>query len=208
MSDASNVPDPRPVDVRQLSTPAALALGDLAGIFEDLQTVLRCCERLMGELAPASGEPDPLALEAFWTTAVLSYGRCFAPGDRGQHLTEDDVVATGLPGDVKGWHATLAQIRTHYVDAVRNPREGFSVGVARNEAGEPAGVAVTSTRPPVVDEVTVRQTGAVAFELSRMVDARIAEQQQVVYAGATELDPTELESLPLLDLVELEPSTG
>src|SRR5215210_5327169 len=103
----TSVSPPRPAEVRQLSTPAALALADLAGIFEDLQTVLRCCERLMAELAPARASADDLALEAFWTTAVLSYGRCFAPSDRGQNLTVEDVTATGLTGDVAGWHATL-----------------------------------------------------------------------------------------------------
>src|ERR1700712_2066273 len=150
---------PRPAEVRQLATPAALALGDLAGIFEDLQTVLRCCERLMAELAPSRAGADDLAPEAFWTTAVLSYGRCFAPSDRGQNLTVEDVTATGFSGDLAGWHATLEQVRTHYADPALNPREAFSVGVARSDAGSPAGVAVTSTQQPRVDEATVRQTG-------------------------------------------------
>jgi hypothetical protein len=200
----SSVSPPRPAEVRQLSTPAALALADLAGIFEDLQTVLRCCERLMAELKPGRGNPDELALEAFWTTAVLSYGRCFTAGDRGQQLTAEDVTATGLSGDVLGWHATLEQVRRHYADPAGNPREAFSVGVARDDAGAAAGVAVTSTRQPLVDEVTVRQTGAVAFELSRIVDARITEQQQVVFTLAAELSGADLDALPLLDVADLD----
>jgi hypothetical protein len=200
----SSVSPPRPAEVRQLSAPAALALADLAGIFEDLQTVLRCCERLMAELKPGRAEPDDLALEAYWTTAVLSYGRCFAAGDRGQQLTADDVTATGLSGDVLGWHSTLEQIRLHFADPTMNPRETFSVGVARNEAGEAAGVAVTSTRLALVDEVTVRQTGAVAFELSRIVDQRISEQQQAVFTVAGGMTGAELDELPLLDLVDLD----
>jgi hypothetical protein len=202
----SSVKAPRPAEVRELTSPAALALADLAGIFEDLQTVLRCCERLMAILAggaSAPAESDEVALEAFWTTAVLSYGRCFTAGDRGQQLTAEDVTETGLSGDVLGWHRTLEQVRLHYTDPALNPRESFSVGAARNEDGEVAGVAITSTRHPQVDEVTVRQTGAVAFGLSRIVDARIAEQQKVVFDQAAGMRGAELEGLPLLDVVDL-----
>src|SRR3954454_21401775 len=137
----TSVSPPRPAEVRQLGTPAALALADLAGIFEDLQTVLRCCERLMAELARPADARDDLALEAYWTTAVLSYARCFSAGDRGQQLTSDDVTATGLPGDVLGWHRALEQIRLHFTDPSLNPRETFSVGAARDQEGHAAGVA-------------------------------------------------------------------
>jgi hypothetical protein len=54
----------------------------------------------------------------------------------------------------------------------------------------------------MVDEVTIRQTGAVAFELSRMVDARITELQQKVFAGAGALSSEELDELPLLDVAD------
>ena len=47
---------PHPAEVRQIETPAALALADLAGVFEGLQTVLRCCERLMAALASTGPE--------------------------------------------------------------------------------------------------------------------------------------------------------
>ena len=42
---------PVPSRVKLLRSPAALALADLAALFEDLQTVLKCCERLVLELA-------------------------------------------------------------------------------------------------------------------------------------------------------------
>jgi hypothetical protein len=78
---------PPPTRVKRLTSPAALAMADLAGLFDDLQTVLRCCERLVEELSVVGREPDDLALEAYWTTAVLSYARCFAAGPRGTGLT-------------------------------------------------------------------------------------------------------------------------
>ena len=124
--------------VRQLGTPAAAALADLAATFEELQTVLGCCERLV-----ASPPPDELVAEALWTTALLSYARCFAPGPRGIGLTVEDVKATKLEGALEDWHGLLLRMRDHYADPAVDPRERFSVGVSRNADGTPAGIAVT-----------------------------------------------------------------
>lgn len=190
------------VDVRQLTTPAARALADLAVAYEDLQTVLRCCERLVLELGPARNAADDLALEAYWTTAVLSYARCFVTGPRGMGLTEDDITSCELKGDVLSWHRILLQLRDQYSDPALNPRETFSVGVSRDAAGAPTGIAVASTRRPLVDEVTVRQIGAIAYGLSGVVDRRLADQQRVVFTAVGGLSPAELGALPALDLAD------
>lgn len=194
---------PVPSRVKLLRSPAALALADLAALFEDLQTVLKCCERLMTELAV--DEPDELALEAYWTTAVLSYGRCFAPGPRGTGLTEQDVEGTGLAGDVVGWHAVLLQLRDRVADPGVNPRESFSIGASQGADGHAEGIAVASTRQPGVDEVSVRQTGAVAYALSGVVDERITEQQAVVFAAVGAMARPALDVLPLLHLEQPTP---
>ncbi len=196
-----------PAVVRRLASPAALALADLAGLFEDLQTVLRCCERLITELAPGrenGQEPDDLALEAFWTTAVLSYARCFAPGPRGTGLTEDDVAGLGLAGDVVGWHQALLQLRDRAADPAVNPRESFSVGASQDRTGHAEGIAVASTRQPGVDEVSVRQTGAVAYALSGLVDERLTAQQGVVFTAVAAMARPALDRLELLHLVRPE----
>jgi hypothetical protein len=189
-----------PTAVRQLRSPAALALADLAAVFEDLQTVLRCCERLVVELsAPA---PDDLAVEAYWTTALLSYARCFTAGERGVGLTEQDLTATGLEGEVLGWHRVLLQLRDRYADVAVNPREAFSIGAAQDAGGHAEGIAVTSTRQPPLDEVSVRQTGAVAYALSGLVDRRVVEQQQVVFTAVAGMARPALDRLPLLHLTQ------
>ena len=51
--------------------------------------------------------------------------------------------------------------------------------------------------------MSVRQTGAIAFELSRLVDRRIVDQQKVVFEGLSGFTETELDELPLLQLVDL-----
>jgi hypothetical protein len=193
-----------PATVRRLDTAEALELADLAAIFEDLQTVLRCCERLMAELGPHRGDPDDLTLEAFWATAVLSYTRCFSTRANGIGLTPDDVTETGLAGDVLGWHQVMVKLREHYTDPALNPREEFSVGVAQDAEGKANGIAVTSTARARVDDVTVRQTGAIAYALSRIVDRRIADRQETVFAALAPLTKVELDRLPL---VEVAPAT-
>ena len=194
---------PTPAVVRRLDSTAAMAMVDLAAIFEDLQTTLRCCERLVSELASSEADPDDLTLEAFWTTAVLSYARCFAHREGGTNLTPDDVTATGLAGDVLGWHKVLLQLRDHYADPAVNPRETFSVGVSQDAHGKANGVAVTSSKRPTLDDLTVRQTGAIAFELTRVVDRRIAEHQDAVFGEVDTMTKRELDRLQLVD-VEVE----
>lgn len=196
----------QPTTVRELETPAARALTDLAAIFDDLQTVLRCCERLVAELDAPSSEPDDLMLEALWTTAVLSYGRCFAGGRRGMGLTESDVTATPLRGEVLRWHEVLRELREHYAATEENPRERFSVGVAQDSAGQVSGIAITSTSQPRLDDRTVRQTGALAYELGKMVDERITAQQQHVREAANALSRADVDRLPLVPLVSGHPS--
>ncbi len=186
-----------PRTVRRVGSPAAGALADLAAIFEDLQTVLLSCERLVAELS--RGEPDPVVVEALWTTALLSYARCFAPGDRGMGLTEDDVTAIELQGEVLAWHRMLRQLRKHVADPGVNPREAFTVGVAV-DGGRPVGVAITSTRQAMVDQQTVRQTGALAYALHQRVDQRIAEHQETVLRGAEALSAAELATLDEIEI--------
>lgn len=186
---------PQPRTVRELDTPAARELARLAEILGELQTVLLCCERLVGELA--ADEPDDLTVDALWTTAVLTYARCFG-GDAG--LSEDDVTATPLQGEVLEWHRVLIRLRERYTDTARAPREQCSVGVTQDESGHASGIAITSTPRPMLDDVTVKQTGALAYELSKLVDERMTQRQERVRASVGDMAVMELERLPRIDL--------
>jgi hypothetical protein len=197
-----------PSTVRALDTPAARELADLAAIFDELQTVLRCCERLVAELG--AGEPDDLILESVWATAVLSYTRCFRtsskPGAKTTALTEEDVGGTGLQGEVLEWHKVLLRMRKHYADPAVNPREQFTIGAAQDSHGKANGIAITSARQPRLDDVTVRQTGAIAYHLSELVDKRIAERQERLLEHAGTMPKSELDRLPLIDLTTESPA--
>ncbi len=188
----------QPTTVRQLDTPAAMALADLASMMDDLQTVLYACERLIAALD--ADEPDDVLVESLWTTALLSYSRCFTNAGRGMALTEDDVSGTELQGEVVEWHKVLRQLRKHYAAPAENPRERFSVGIAQDHEGNVDGIAITSARQPRLDDITVRQTGALAYELSRVVEKRMTEQQERVLTAAKAMSKADLGKLPLIDL--------
>ena len=129
--------------------------------------------------------------------ALLSYARCFNAGEAGEALTEEDLTTAVPNGEVVEWHHVLTQLRDHHADPLVNPRERFSVGVTQDPDGAPTGVAITSVRQPLVDDLTVRQTGAIAYALSGLVNARIEAQQELLFG--------ELKALAREDLDQLEP---
>ena len=126
--------------------------------FEELQMVLRCCERLVTELGPGL-PPDPVVVEGVWTMALLSYARCFAQRGTAAALGEDELTTVQPESDVLEWHKVLLQLREHYGDPTNSPRERFTVAVTQDADGAASGVAITSVKQPLVDEVTVRQLG-------------------------------------------------
>lgn len=188
-----------PPSARQLDHPAGHALADLASIFEELKIVLGCCEQLLTEIGKGA-EANLATIEGLWTTALLSYQRCFNEGKRGQGLTEKDLAETGLEGEIVDWHRMLGKMRDHYAHKASNPREQFTVGVTQDADGQPNGIAIMSTVSPQLDELTVRQTGGIAYALSQIVDARIKAQQEVVLAAAKKMSAAELRKLPEVEL--------
>lgn len=199
-------PTPTTEALRRLQTPAAQRLAALAAASEELQTVLRCCERLMTAAADRDGEPDDILIESMWTVALLSYARCFADGRAGPVLTERDLTDALPHGDVLSWHTVLLQLRDHQADRSVNPRERFSVGVAQDGDGSVAGIAITSVRQPLVDRVTVQQTGAIAYALGELLERRIDAAQAAVLGEVKNMNGVELDALTPLDIVEPKPA--
>lgn len=189
-----------PEALRQLRTPDALALADLTAASEELAKVAGCCEQILTLSAQERTSTRDLLVEALWTTALLSYRRCFCAEQRATVLTTDDLADTNLRGDVLQWHNTLEKLREHYVDTRLNPRENFVAGAAQDAAGHANGVAVTSAPQPELDDTTVRQTGQLAVELGRIVDERISTRQQALYESARSMSPQDLASLPRIQV--------
>lgn len=193
--------------VRALLSPAALGLADRYAVFEELETVLRCCERLVTEIESppeeVDGEPRPrIVVEALWTLALLSYARCFeASGLPGSgRLTAADLKEAQPEGAATEWHDMLLRLRAHHAHERLNPREEFAVGVAQDETGRAAGIAVTSRHQPEVDVVTVRQTGALAYALRQLVGTRIVRAERTVMSSVADLPRPDLDALDRLDI--------
>ena len=189
----------QPPTTRQLRGADALTLADLTAIFDDLQFVLGCCERLVGELK-RGGEQDGVLVESLWAGALSTYARCFRSRESGVALSVTDLSKTGIKGEVVQWHQMLGRLRDFLVDGVANPREEYFVGVSQSTAGEPVGIVVTSLTRPAVDETTVRQTGRLALELSTLVDKRIKQRQEAVFAAARTLSAAEFDKLDPIDV--------
>ena len=208
--------------VRALLSPESLELADLYAVFDELEVVLRCCERLMVEIerrpqppeeavgdgaahgaAPATDEPnDEVVIEGLWTLALLSYRRAFAPGalPGTGRLTADDLHAVQPDAAATEWHDLLLRLRAHHAHERLNPREEFAVGAAQEEGGKVVGIAVTSRRQPPVDDVTVRQTGALAYSLRQLVGRRISESEAALLESVSSLPRSELDALAPLDI--------
>lgn len=189
-----------PPVIRQLSTGAARHLAALAAVFDELQTALHCCELLLPAGARESRATDPIEREALWTTALLSYARCFATGAGTARLTDREVSSTPLQGEVIQWHKMLLRLCARFADGEHSPRGQFSVGAATGAEGEVQAITITSTDPGVLDEQTIRQTGALALELSKLLDARIESQQQQLLDETAKLARDRLQALPLISI--------
>jgi ABC-type Na+ transport system ATPase subunit NatA len=113
----------------------------------------------------------------------------------------------------KRWHgsghpvASLDRTEEGVVTVV-SPREQFSVGVAQDPNGAANGVGVTSARQPLVDDLTVRQIGAIAFALSGLVNDRITAQQEQVFLQAKQLPKADLDKLARLDVAQSDQRAG
>jgi hypothetical protein len=195
-----DTPSGVPTSIRRLDTKDAARLARLVMAYDDLQSVLRCCERLMTMLDDGSNGPDDVGVEALWTLALLSYARGFAEGEGGAALTEDDLVASDDDGEVLRWHRVLLHLRDHHADPHRNPRESYTVGIAQDASGEVNAVAVTSVRAPLVDKAAVHRAGAIAFPLCAVLDERIDPLQKEILA---DMRGAAREQLDRLDLVEV-----
>jgi hypothetical protein len=187
-----------PTSIRRLDTADATRLAILVEAYDDLQMVLRCCERLVTMVS--ADDLDEVGVEALWTLALLSYARSFADRDGTPALTEDDVDESAGGGDARRWHRVLLHLRDHHADAGSNPRETYTVGLAQDPSGTVNAVAVTSVRSPMVDGAAIRQAGAMVLPLCAVLDERIDALQQSILADTRDAPKTQLDAMDLIEV--------
>jgi hypothetical protein len=185
-----------PSSIRRLDSDDAGRLIRLVGAYDELQTALHCCERLLALLGDDTGGIDPSGIEALWTLALLSYARAFGQGA----LTEDDLEDPKRDGEALRWHRVLLHLRDYHADPTSNPRETYTVGVAQDADGAVNAVAVTSVSAPLVDAAAVRQAGAIVFPLCAVLDERIGALQENILASVRDTAPEELAAMDLIEV--------
>src|ERR1700722_14641576 len=107
--------------------PSARILADQASTIQDLQYVMDCCKRLLTELAEPGedrGGGVPLAL---WSSALVTYARCFGGGPR-SWLTVEDVRNLPLQGEVVKFHEWVIVERDRFAEHPADPFEAAKVG--------------------------------------------------------------------------------
>ena len=159
------------------------------------------CKRLLAELAKPEEERDPLLPLAIWSSAVVTYTRCFSKGKR-FGLTIEDVQKLPLHGAVMKFHKWIIGERNKLTAHAANPFEVAKVAAAlsrpEQEKRRVEGIVIFATSHIVIDDVGVRQLGGLASELAKQTAEKAQEQQDVVLKDAQQLNIDTLYKLPPL----------
>jgi hypothetical protein len=184
-----------------LDVPSAQVLADQAAIIQDLQFVMECCKRLLIELDKSDEERDAVVPLALWSSALVSYARCFATGKR-FGLTVEDVKSLPLEGEVVNYHKWVIAERNKSTKHTSNPFEAAVVGAALSPPAaskrQVEGIAILSMSRVLVNHTGVRQLGGLASELAKQTAEKAQVQQDVVLAEAQRQDVDRLYELPPL----------
>lgn len=184
-----------------LDLPSAQLLADYASVLQDLRYVQECCKRLLKVLAEPENQRDGIVLKALWSAALVAYARCFASGKR-FGLSNENVQALPLEGEVSEFHQWLINMRNKHVAHSVNPFEIVKVGAVLSAPDAPQmqveGIATLSMEYMLPDETGVRQLGGLAAALANQVAQRGQAQQEIVLNETRQLNVEELSSLPPL----------
>jgi hypothetical protein len=184
-----------------LDMPSAGVLADQASIIQDLQFVMDCCKRLLTELTRPEEDRDGIVPLALWSSAVVTYARCFGAG-RSSGLTVEDVQNLPLQGAVMKFHQWVIEERDKLIEHSADPFEAAKIGAALSPAGQKGrrveGIAVFSTNRVLIDATGVRQLGGLASELAKQTAVKAQKQQDAVLSDAQRLDIASLYESPLL----------
>jgi hypothetical protein len=196
-----------------LEIPSARVLADQASVVGDLQFVMDCCGRLLTELGKPEEARDGVVPLALWSSALITYRRCFGGAGRSL-LTADDVGSLPLQGAVMKFHEWIIGEGTKFTAPAADPFEGAKVGAVLSPAGKRErrveGIAIFAASRVLIDITGVRQLGGLASELAKHLAVKATKQQETVLADAQRLDLADLDaspSLPAQPLPAQPPST-
>lgn len=164
--------------VARIEFDEAQQLANAASILQDLGFVLDLLTRLRALLG--ENEPDPVAVQSYWTAALVAYVRCFSSGKRGG-LSE--AIFEGIQGREQPGvevHQHYKALRDKHIAHSVNPFEQVEVGAvlsppaARDRKVE--GIATLSMRLISTDAEGVESLQ----ELARIAQQKTALECQLL----------------------------
>lgn len=177
---------------------AALLAGWYAVAY-DLQHVLAATNLLHGLLQQP--ERDDTIVRSLWSSALVSYVRCFGSGRRAPLNSE---IYGGLGGDPIGTHQYYKDTRDKHIAHPVNAFEEVRVGLLANDSGEIVGMGHLASFRISDSTEGVVQLGALASVAMRHVVEKIKLLEAAIVARAKE-NPSLVASLKPL---RIQPQDG
>ena len=154
-------------------------LADLVSTAQDLGYVVEVCDCLLAMVS--DGVEDSVLSQAYWSSALVAYVRCFATGVRAP-LTEADVAT--LEGDGLEAHRIFKSMRDKHIAHSVNPFEQILVGVMLPPTGSDEvgvqGVATLSANLVTLSEEWITLLRNLARMLREMVVQRARNAEDAV----------------------------
>jgi hypothetical protein len=181
--------------------PSARILADQTSVIQDLQFVMDCCKRLLAELGRPEEGRDAVVPLTLWSSALITYARCFGRGRR-SGLAVEDVENLPLQGAVMNFHKWVIEERDKLTEHQADPFAAAKIGAVLSPAGQQQrrveGIAIFSMSRVLIDATGVRQLGALASELAKQTAGKAQKQQDAVLSDAQRLDIGSLYEAPPL----------
>ncbi|MGH3209174.1 MAG: hypothetical protein ACRDNO_15580 [Trebonia sp.] len=201
MGDAESALRQAPELTVALDMPSARILADQTSVIQDLQYVMDCCKRLLAELGRPEADRDGVVPLALWSSALITYARCFGQGRR-SGLAAEDVRNLPLQGAVMKFHEWVIEERDKLTEHPADPFAAAKIAAVLSPAEQKKrrieGIAIFSTSRVLIDVTGVRQLGGLASELAKQTAGKAQRQQDSVLSDAQQLDIGSLYEAPPL----------
>jgi hypothetical protein len=177
-------------------------LADLIGLHNDLASVVEMTRRLSEMLRQDEQDQDGLMVKSLWTSALVTYIRCFASGKR-YGLTES--IYSELPGEPTTTHKYYKDTRDKHIAHSVNAFEETVIGIIlSNEESQPIEVlgVANLTVHRISDSVEgIDQLGVLAEFARRYIAQKGQEVQDKILNKAKSLTTEQLRALPRLGVM-------
>jgi hypothetical protein len=176
-------------------------LVDLIGLHTDLASVVEVTRRLSEMLRQNEQDHDALIVQSLWTSALVTYVRCFASGKR-YGLTER--IYSELPGEPIDTHRYYKDTRdkhiAHSVNAFEETVVGGILSDQELESIEVLGVANLTAHRISDSAGGVDQLRGLAEHARRYIAQKGHEAEEKILNKAKSLTAEQLRALPRLGM--------